>query len=246
MNTKKRKSPGRVLPLMLCCAMLFFFPGCIPKRAAPVYSFGHIDTVMVVRVGSLNFRKCPSVQCRILTTLHRGEKVVVLQEEGAWVQVQRLLDDAEGWVAVKYLDELEEDTPEPSAPAPVSGETPPERPGNMVDMEVSADSGAAEVLDSEEFAPVDDDVEAAIDGSPNVEELPREEISVQEEIPEQDTFVPESGSELTGVEDEFADVAEEVDVERQEKVDSSPADDDLPQESVPAVSDQEIEEEFAE
>ncbi len=246
MNTKKSKFPGRVLPLTLCCIMLFFLPGCIPKRATPVYSFGHIDTVMVVRVGSLNFRKCPSVQCRILKTLHRGEKVVVVEEEGSWVQVQRLLDDAEGWVAVKYLDELEEDTPEQSVPAPVSDGTSPEGPGNMVDMEVPAGSGAADVLDSEEFAPVDDDVEAAIDSSLNVEVLPREEISVQEKMPEQNTVVPQRENELTGVEDEFVDVAEDLDIERQEDMDSSPADDDLAQDSVPAVLDQGIEEEFAE
>lgn len=55
-----------------------------------------------VRAAGLNLRQCPGKHCRVLVVLAQGQPVRVVEQQGAWCQVE-LEDGRRGWVDVHYL-----------------------------------------------------------------------------------------------------------------------------------------------
>ncbi|MFH1034434.1 MAG: SH3 domain-containing protein [Pseudomonadota bacterium] len=72
--------------------------------------------MLYVAVPSLNLRACPATNCQILRVLSRGTPLLVLAEQGGWVQVQA--NGLSGWVGGRYV-----------SPHPMAGTRRPQQAG---------------------------------------------------------------------------------------------------------------------
>ncbi|MDO5754808.1 MAG: SH3 domain-containing protein [Tissierellia bacterium] len=63
------------------------------------------DNEYMVEVESLNLRKTPDTDGEIITTLEEGEILRIIETKGPWAKVE--VEDFKGYVAKKYLKELE-------------------------------------------------------------------------------------------------------------------------------------------
>jgi len=90
--------------LISALSSLIFLCGCVPDTSERhVLRNSAPDYISFVQVKALNLRKCPSVQCEIVSVLQAGDKVTVLSEQKGWYKISRPTTGKTGWLAARYM-----------------------------------------------------------------------------------------------------------------------------------------------
>ncbi|THB67382.1 MAG: SH3 domain-containing protein [Desulfovibrio sp.] len=94
----------KLVPMMFAMmALLLFAVGCsVSVDVDPPPPSGYDR--QVVDTDSLNVRSCPSMECDVVTVVHRGQWVRVYEYRDGWARVKVRDTNVEGWCASQYLD----------------------------------------------------------------------------------------------------------------------------------------------
>ncbi|EKD41066.1 MAG: hypothetical protein ACD_74C00066G0002 [uncultured bacterium] len=91
-----------------------------PTPSPPVVPAPEEEKVLFINAGLLNVRVCPRLNCRIETTLKRGEEVIQIDEEGEWLKIRINAKRIEGWLNSRYVSASH---PEPRVVSPQGRDT---------------------------------------------------------------------------------------------------------------------------
>ncbi len=130
--------------------ILFFLCGCVPDTTGRhVFQLNRSLKTAYVQVAALNLRKCPSVKCEIISILHAGEAVDVLQQQQGWYEVVKSVNGNTGWLASRYVAS----TPKKKQPKPIiqPKKVAPVMPVEEFDLNTSSSSPP---IVEESFAPI--------------------------------------------------------------------------------------------
>ncbi len=136
-------------PFYFFTLCFLFISGCV-QESSPQLQHAP-ESVVYVQVNALNVRQCPSTKCRITGVLHRGENIVVINQQNGWLQVNTKAVNKKGWVSSKYVGPNNPGAVKKTGSLKNKNQSPA-----MPEEEFAAVEAEAENLTvEEEFAPVD-------------------------------------------------------------------------------------------
>lgn len=92
---------------LLCFALVAaLMSGCIETVSDTSFLYLKPETVVYVSPTFLNLRECPSVECKILSTLKQGQELKVAKQQGNWSQVKVVAAESSGWVSNTYISKI--------------------------------------------------------------------------------------------------------------------------------------------
>jgi uncharacterized protein YgiM (DUF1202 family) len=74
-----------------------------PETPAPSPGASPKGTVLFVTSDKVNLRACPAANCKVIAVLKRGDEVIKIGQDDAWVNVRAKALDREGWVSSKMV-----------------------------------------------------------------------------------------------------------------------------------------------